>query len=266
MSDTYTKLFGSITASTIWQEPAHTRLVWITMLAMADQHGVVHASVPGLAHIANVPLADTELALKTLLGPDPYSRTKEHEGRRIEEVDGGWVLLNHAKFRGMRTPEDRREYFREKKREQREAERSASTMSTNVHSGPPESTGNHLSDTDQIKEQKHVGSSPTLALEADQPDPASRFEDFWRIYPRKEAKKGARGVWVSKRLDRKAESILADVAARIQSHRQWREGYIPHPATYLRGERWGDAIDHTEPRTRQAQQPEPAAPRRLREL
>jgi hypothetical protein len=51
MSVTFTKLFSSITESTVWDEPDRVRLVWITMLAMADKHGRVWASVPGLATV-----------------------------------------------------------------------------------------------------------------------------------------------------------------------------------------------------------------------
>lgn len=119
MSTTFTKLFSSITESTVWCEPAHTRLVWITMLAMADRRGRVWASVPGLANRARVPLEDTEKALATFLAPDKYSRTPDHEGRRIEPIDGGWQLLNHAKYREMRDDEVRREYQREWDRKNR---------------------------------------------------------------------------------------------------------------------------------------------------
>lgn len=101
MSLTFTKLFNSITESTIWVEPAHTKIVWITMLAMADHVGRVHASVPGLANRAVVPLKDCEIALDTLLSPDRHSRTKDNEGRRIEPIDGGWRLLNYTKYREL---------------------------------------------------------------------------------------------------------------------------------------------------------------------
>ena len=70
MSVTFTKLFSSITASTIWAARDQTRIVWITMLAMADQHGRVWASIPGLANIARVSIPDTEVALAELMGPD----------------------------------------------------------------------------------------------------------------------------------------------------------------------------------------------------
>src|SRR5687768_11367511 len=98
MSDTYTKLFASITESTIWSEPAGTRLVWITLLAKSNRHGEVYGSVPGLARLANVTLAECEAAIATFMAPDKWSRTPDNEGRRVEAIDGGWRLLNFAKF------------------------------------------------------------------------------------------------------------------------------------------------------------------------
>jgi len=105
MSMTFTKLFSSITESTIWIESANVRLVWITMLAMSDSKGRVWASVPGLANRARVPVEDVEEALHKFTSPDKYSRTPDNDGRRIEKIDGGWRLLNHAKYREIRDTE-----------------------------------------------------------------------------------------------------------------------------------------------------------------
>ena len=115
----YTKLFGSIIASTIWSEDDQTRIVWITMLAMADKHGEVQASIPGLAKFSQVPIHAVEAALVKLKAPDAYSRTKERDGRRIEEIDGGWVILNHAKYRAKSDIGDRKEQARIRKQRQR---------------------------------------------------------------------------------------------------------------------------------------------------
>ncbi len=95
----FAKLFGSIIHSTIWRAPDNVRLVWITMLAIKDIDGVVEASIPGLAHAAGQTIEETEDALAMLMAPDPYSRTPDHEGRRIAIVDGGWLVLNHDKYR-----------------------------------------------------------------------------------------------------------------------------------------------------------------------
>jgi hypothetical protein len=70
------------------------------MLALSNKDGVISSSIPGLADMARVSIADCEKALEEFTLPDSYSRTSEHDGRRIEVLDGvGWRLLNHAKYR-----------------------------------------------------------------------------------------------------------------------------------------------------------------------
>lgn len=115
----YTKLFGSIVASTIWREPHTVRIVWITMLAMSNKNGVVESSLPGLADMARVTIPEVKDAVAALESPDEYSRTQDHEGRRIEKCDGGWQILNHGKYRAKMGADEKREYFRVKKQEQR---------------------------------------------------------------------------------------------------------------------------------------------------
>lgn len=108
----YTKLFSEIIGSTIWDESPFTKVVWITMLALKDERHEVRASIPGLAHLARIPVEECQKAIDKFLSPDPYSRTKDFEGRRIEEIDGGWHILNGEKYRRRRNEDERREYMR----------------------------------------------------------------------------------------------------------------------------------------------------------
>jgi len=78
------------------------------MLAISDKNGEVQGSVPGLARLAGVSVDLCRAAIGKFLGPDPDSRTKDDEGRRIEEIGGGWHLLNHAKYRAMASEEEER--------------------------------------------------------------------------------------------------------------------------------------------------------------
>ena len=126
----FTKLFSSIISSSIWRSPKETKVVWITMLAMSDKDGEVWASVGGLADMARVTKGECRKALDELLAPDDDSRTKENEGRRIEEVDGGWLVLNYKKYREMGRGEDRREYFAENKRVNRAKQAECPQVST----------------------------------------------------------------------------------------------------------------------------------------
>lgn len=99
MSNGFTKLFNSIITSSIWSEDDKVRIMWITMLASSDAKGFVTGSIPGMAAIARMSLKDAEKSIKALTLPDPYSRSKEYEGRRILVVDGGWQIVNYAKYR-----------------------------------------------------------------------------------------------------------------------------------------------------------------------
>jgi len=127
----YTKLFNSIVTSTIWTEDDKTRIVWITMLAIADKNGEVQGSIPGLARIAGVPVDDCRVAIGKFLSPDPDSRTKDDEGRRIEEIDGGWALLNHQKYREMASRDEQREAEAKRKARYR-AKQKRNELSQNV--------------------------------------------------------------------------------------------------------------------------------------
>ena len=120
MAGGFTKLFSDILDSTIWREDMPTKIVWITMLARADRHGIVSASLPGLADLARVTLPQCQEALQKFLGPDEYSRTKDFDGKRIMETDGGWILLNYQKYRKIQDAEEVRIATAERVRKFRE--------------------------------------------------------------------------------------------------------------------------------------------------
>lgn len=95
---TFGKVYSSVTESSLWEEDYPTRLVFLTMVCRCDAGGRVMAAVPGIARMAAVQLQEAEHALGRLQAPDPYSRTPDFEGRRIEKIDGGWLILNYQKY------------------------------------------------------------------------------------------------------------------------------------------------------------------------
>lgn len=117
----YNKLFTKILDSSIWLESDGTRLVWLTLLAAMDQDGFCeYASVPNLAHRARVTLQAAQQAVEILEAPDPYSADPDNDGRRIERVDGGWIVLNAVKYREVATADQYRKRNRERQRRYRE--------------------------------------------------------------------------------------------------------------------------------------------------
>jgi hypothetical protein len=170
MSTTFTKLFSSITESTIWAEPDSVRIVWITMLAMADRHGRIWASIPGLANRARVSLSACEDALDRFQKPDKYSRTPDHEGRRIEPIDGGWRLLNHAKYRAIRDEESaleaKRKYAAKKRSETKVEKVDQSRSKANTVES---SRDNAEADSDAEAEAKIITPKPPEGALTDKP-------------------------------------------------------------------------------------------------
>jgi hypothetical protein len=191
----YTKLFNSIVTSTIWTEDDKTRIVWITMLAIADQNGEVQASIPGLARLAAVSISDAEIAISKFLGPDPYSRTPENDGRRIAKIDGGWELLNHAKYRRMASLAEAKEANSERQRRHRE--RNASVTHRNATVTPQTDKAEAKAEAEaeakaEKKKQKHESGFAARSSNA-RPQSREEFDAFFRdldLYPR-----DAEGIW-----------------------------------------------------------------------
>lgn len=100
----YNKLFTKILDSSIWLAPDPHRLVWITLIAAMDQNGYASfACAENLASRARVSIDDTKAAIEAFEGPDPYAPEQEYQGRRIERMDGGWLILNAEKYKNIVT-------------------------------------------------------------------------------------------------------------------------------------------------------------------
>lgn len=100
----YNKIFTKILDSSIWLESNGTRIVWVTMIAAMDETGFCQfASVANVARRANVEVSEAAAAIHVLEGPDSDSSDPENEGRRIERVPGGWIVLNAEKYRAIVT-------------------------------------------------------------------------------------------------------------------------------------------------------------------
>lgn len=92
----YLALDRDLLTSSTWAtgSPAQIK-VWIYLLLQADpRSGIVEDAAPAIALRCGLPLADVEGALSWLAAPDPYSRTKDNEGRRIAIGENGILVLN----------------------------------------------------------------------------------------------------------------------------------------------------------------------------
>lgn len=73
------------------------------------------------------------------------------------------------------------------------------------------------------------------------------FDEFWNLYPRKVAKGHARLAF-KKACDKEKPHKIIDAVKKFAAAVKGKEKqYIPHPTTWLNGERWDDDIDDVAP-------------------
>ena len=110
----------------------------------------------------------------------------------------------------------------------------------NQDAGKPysgESGANTRTDLTRTDNKRSVSSKPV-----DQSNPL--FDKFWHNYPRKSNKAFARRVFDKLKVD---EEMLGKMLSAISTQQTtiWKDKdpqYIPHPSTWLNGERWEDEI------------------------
>jgi len=97
----FTKLDDRLLMSSLLREPAETFKIFIVILSACGPDGIARVSAPGLAGACFMSIDRVRAAIKTLEAPDPDSRTTTDEGRRLRKVDGGFLVVNYAKYREL---------------------------------------------------------------------------------------------------------------------------------------------------------------------
>ena len=131
----FAKVFAQIFDSSIadnWQ----VRHVFEDLLKLADINGVVDMTHEAIARRTNVPLDVVTKAIQDLEQPDPKSRSKAEEGRRIVHLDKhrnwGWVIVNYQQYRQIASEEQRRAKGTERVRRLRAKRRNAHVTQCNA--------------------------------------------------------------------------------------------------------------------------------------
>jgi hypothetical protein len=213
----FAKVFEQIFDSSI-AEDWQVRHVFEDLLKMADINGVVDKTIEAVARRTNIPIEIVQRAIGELEKPDPESRIKDHEGRRIMRLDDhrswGWFIVNYKHYRDLSSKE-----------QQREATLARVTAFRNKNG--------------EVEEDVE-GKTLTNRYNALQDE---QFDKFWSIYPRKQSKKDAKKAWMNSKKNRPDfDEFIQKLIQQIEMNSWTRDriAFIPLPATYLRGERWND--------------------------
>lgn len=160
----YTKLWHKIVTSSIWDADDKTRILWITMLALANKDGYVESSFKSLAMLARITTDECLHALEVLSSADEDSRTKTDDGKRIAQVEGGWQIINYQKYRDSVSEDPHAIQNRERQKRHREKKALLSVTSRD----------------------------PAYAY-------ASEFASIWKLYPDKVGKPAAIKAYIKYR-------------------------------------------------------------------
>lgn len=98
----YAPLFDTLTKGTLcgkWPDIG----LWPVVLSMSDRHGIIDATPAYISGVTGLPVGDVEACMDRFCQPDPYSRSQEKGGARLELLDvsrpWGWRVINHGKYR-----------------------------------------------------------------------------------------------------------------------------------------------------------------------
>lgn len=107
--NTWAPLFSRIVDSSLWLEPDYVVKVFLTMMAKKDSDMVVRGSAFNISQWAKKSEQETLDALKILSSPDTKRIEKQlFDGRRIERVEDGWLILNGKLYRDLMVKENER--------------------------------------------------------------------------------------------------------------------------------------------------------------
>lgn len=91
--------------------------------------------------------------------------------------------------------------------------------------------------------------APTESANETPFDPKMHFEEFWNLYPKKVNKKKAKDKFCKIcKNEETLKKIMNGLTIQIKSKDWLKENgqYIPHPTTWLHGERWNDELSSKE--------------------
>ncbi len=99
-------LDDNLLSSSVLSEGPDVVAVLALLIASADRCGESKLTVPYVASVMRISNERAAKAFEILSNPDPWSRNKEADGRRIEHTEEGtWRVVSHAKYRRLASKE-----------------------------------------------------------------------------------------------------------------------------------------------------------------
>lgn len=180
----YCKLFASLYQGTL-RGRSKEILVFTNLMAHATKDGTVDKHFRAIAEETGLDIDEVKAAIIVLESPDEESRSPEAQGARLQRIDEhrvwGWQIVNYAKYRAIRSEDDRAEQNRLAQARWREKHKQSKPQSAASNTDKPKQK-DRQKDREKEKNQEESLPLPFASIE---------FKATWEkwIKYRKEIKK-----------------------------------------------------------------------------
>ena len=208
-----------------------------------DKESALTSDINYLAKRILCPSEEEKEALKNVLEEFFELRNDGYCHERCQSEIGKYHAQKDAKSRaGKASAESRKRDSKQKASRKTAVDKQNLTRVEQVPDTEPtdvQLTNNHKPITNN---HKPTTNKPNKQSEAGSLVANDRFEDFWNAYPVKKGKSKAMERWGKSNLNAIADEIIGKVGLQKNQDVDWLRGAIPHPTTYLNGERWKDEV------------------------
>ncbi len=118
--NSWAPLFAKIVHSSLWAEPDYVCKIFVTMMAVKDADHIVRHTAYAIGRLSHKTEQEVLKALEILMAPDKSRvEPQPYDGRRVEKVEAGYLILNGQYYEDLMRMENRRVYQAKKAREYR---------------------------------------------------------------------------------------------------------------------------------------------------
>lgn len=258
----YAKIFSQILDSSIARDP-NLRRMFQDLLILADSDGVVDMTFFAISQRLVIPEDEIRLQIDKLCKPDPQSRSKNDDGRRLIKIDEsrewGWLIVNYVKYANTRDEDSRKKQVREAVARHRAKKPPSISTSCNrdvinvitndysnhdvitVSHGKPIHTTDVSVPVSTNTELATTTASPKMASADSAPSLSSQIEVIYQAYPRKVGKAVALKAIAKAIQNGNTYAVLLDAVQEFAMSPAGKAGqFCPHPATWFNRESFKD--------------------------
>jgi len=210
----YGKIYEQTFTGSMYGSGSHIFVLWSYVIAHTKPDAMVELNPVDLSHRIGEDLSRIIEAIEHFKSPDVGSRSKEFEGRRlIQKGEYIYFVPQYHKYHGFANDKERREYFAQKKREQRQRDKTGQTVKSKMSNGVQQSEAESESKTDPL--------------------------EIYRAFPMKVGKPDALRA-IKRALLNVPFNTLLDKTKAFAAARNGDLNFCPNPATWFNQERYND--------------------------